>query len=131
MKLTREMIIKNNLIDGITGKKIDFRNSTVTIPAFVINEDGNKFLINSIGRDAFKYCKSLEGIIIPYTVKCIEDFAFAECANLKTIVMMNGIEKIGDYSFTGCKSLIKINIPNSVIIVGCKHFIYSDQSSKN
>ena len=56
--------------------------------------------IVSIGENAFQN-NSVESILLPNTVKTIEDKAFYNLTSLKTIIA-NGVETVGRYAFMYC-----------------------------
>ena len=64
--------------------------------------------------EAFRWCKSLQSVTIPNSVKSIGDYAFSSCKSLQSVTIPNSVKSIGDYAFSGCKSLQSVTIPNSV-----------------
>ena len=62
----------------------------------------------------FAYCRNLEKVIIPDTVKVIRENAFYACTSLKTIELPQSIEKIEYSAFRDCTSLETILIPEGV-----------------
>lgn len=59
----------------------------------------------SIGADAINGCSSVTSIILPGTIKEIEDGAFRNCTSLKTIVIPQSLKSIGDAAFAGCNAM--------------------------
>ncbi len=59
----------------------------------------------SIGDEAFAYCQSLTGLVIPEGVTSIGDGAFYECNYLMNISIPNSIESIGYDTFFDCEGL--------------------------
>jgi len=56
--------------------------------------------LEKIGKGAFYNCRSLKAIVIPETVKSIENDAFNGCGNLRTIICKNPIPiSIGENAF--------------------------------
>ena len=82
----------------------------------VIVEDG----VTSIGKFAFKYCRSLTSIEIPSSVTSIGKWAFEDCSKLTSVTFAGGSQcaSIGYGAFYGCKSLTSISIPSSVTSIG-------------
>lgn len=76
--------------------------------------------VTSIGIYAFKYCRKLESIEIPNTVKEIRTGAFSYCSSLDNIVIPNSIDWIWGDVFYYCTSLKNIALPESITgISGC------------
>lgn len=56
----------------------------------------------------------IHAVVIPGSVKTIEERAFAKCKNLKRVILKEGIEVIEDTAFTECKALTEIRLPSSL-----------------
>ncbi len=56
----------------------------------------------------------IHAVVIPGSVKTIEERAFAKCKNLKRVILEEGIEVIEDTAFTGCKELTEVRLPVSL-----------------
>ncbi|MBQ3496701.1 MAG: leucine-rich repeat protein [Oscillospiraceae bacterium] len=74
--------------------------------------------VTSIGAGAFFLCKELTGVIIPQSVKTIEDNAFCDCTNLASVTLGTGVTTIGAQAFTRCGALTTINIGENVTSIG-------------
>lgn len=75
---------------------------------------------------AFRSCP-FESIVIPSSVKRIDQYAFASCANMTTCTISgNSLETIGNEAFSGTVKLASINIPSSVKEVGSYAFTEYD-----
>lgn len=75
---------------------------------------------------AFRSCP-FESIVIPSSVKRIDQYAFASCANMATCTISgNSLETIGNEAFSGTIKLASINIPSSVKEVGSYAFTEYD-----
>jgi hypothetical protein len=66
-----------------------------------------------IEKFAFTYCISLECMVVPPTVREIEEEAFLQCEQLSHVILQNGLEIIGSCAFSGT-SIKTIKIPPSV-----------------
>ncbi|MBQ2978549.1 MAG: leucine-rich repeat protein [Bacteroidaceae bacterium] len=86
----------------------------------------------------------LTSVVLPETVKIIDDYAFAStrlqsmvvpksvtklgmsafwgCEELKQITIGDSVEEIGDYAFSRCYNLESVVIPNSVMSLGDEAF---------
>jgi len=89
----------------------DFRELVCCTARVVVNgtiELHNK--LESIGRNAFTGCESLEYIILPKSVKTVARGAFSGCISLKEIEIPNSVEFVGDWVFNNCTALKKLKI---------------------
>ena len=77
----------------------------ISIPSYVI-KDNKKFTITEIGDEAFRFCESLERIIISNKVECIGEYAFYHCKNLSDISIPNSVTTIKRHAFDNCNSLV-------------------------
>lgn len=83
--------------------------------------------IESIGEDAFannSYGMNYTKVIIPASVKRIEDGAFENCSMIKEVVFQanSELQYIGARAFAGCSDITSISIPNNVIRIGTEAF---------
>lgn len=71
-----------------------------------------------IGSYAASGCEGLTSIIIPDSVKTIEDRAFWECSGLSSVTLSEGLSQIDSLSFCRCYTLSEIIIPKTVTKIG-------------
>ena len=69
--------------------------------------------IEIIGGRAFADQHGVYTIILPGTLKKIEDYAF-ESSGVSEVKMNAGLQEIGEYAFNQCKQLSEITIPKSI-----------------
>lgn len=75
---------------------------------------------------AFRSCP-FESIVIPSSVKRIDQYAFSGCTNMATCTISgNSLETIENEAFSGAIKLASINIPSSVKEVGSYAFTEFD-----
>lgn len=70
----------------------------------------------TICKNAFNSSK-IESIVIPDSVKSIENGAFAYCSELTHIELGPNINNIGAYAFKECSSLSSIKIPEKIVFI--------------
>ena len=72
----------------------------------------------SIGERAFANSTSLAKIILPNTLKRIEQSAFAGCTSLASVTLPESLNGIESNTFEGCTSLTQITLPNETNYIG-------------
>lgn len=97
-------------------------HGNVIIPSS-IQYDGQTYVVNSIGKEAFCDCEDLTTVSLPNTIKKIDESAFSLCYKLDNITIPESVESIGYLSFQFCKKLRSITIPNSVTIIENSAFL--------
>ncbi len=85
----------------------------------VITFDGE---VTKIGYMAFRECRSLTSVTIPYSVTEIGYMTFVSCYNLTNITIPDSVTEIEYYAFAGCSDLTSITIPDSVTSIGSNPF---------
>ena len=106
----------------INGRKSSYYSGRVVIPR-EITLDGVKFIVNSIGKNAFSDSKTLSSVTIPNSVTDIGDKAFKGCSALTSVNIPNSVTCIGVAAFYGCMGLMgSFIIPNSVTSIGSSAF---------
>ena len=85
--------------------------------------------VKIINNYAFYKFSSLTSIVGAYNVTSIGNYAFCECMGLYGIHIKNNVEYIGEYAFGECHNLKSVTIPNSVTDI--KNDAFSLQSHGN
>ena len=83
---------------------------------YLFDKDGNEVDIKKLKKihnEQF-YESDISSVIIPNSVKSIEDLAFYGCTNLTSIIIPNSVKSIGYSVFEYCESLKSVIIPNSI-----------------
>lgn len=101
IEITQEMV-KNGVIDGVTGEQVILNKGAVTIPESIIWKE-KPYTVVGIDTYAFHYNKEITAIKFPETLKRIGYMAFAECTNLKgELKLPDGVTQIEDSAFADC-----------------------------
>lgn len=83
--------------------------------------------VTNIGNYAFAYCRSINEVTVPGSVKKIGDNAF-ESTKVQKLTLGDGISTIGSNAFSGCP-VTEVTIPESVTAIGDGAFSYTGLSS--
>ena len=82
--------------------------------------------VESLGQEAFSYCRALTEITLNEGLKTIGMRAFEYCENLKKIQLPETVTEIQTYAFYQCDALESINLPNSISHIGSSAFLGCD-----
>lgn len=74
--------------------------------------------IEVIGKYAFSGCISLQSIVIPASVKRINEGVFNGCTGLESVVMGDSVEYVGSSAFLNCTSLESVSPGDAVNYIG-------------
>ena len=83
----------------------------VIIPA-VHPVDGKPVI--AIGKYMFQYCTEITGVIIPDTVRTVEEGAFLHCKGLRRVRLSEQCRSLEPYAFKGCQELGSIRLPSGL-----------------
>ena len=81
----------------------------VIIPPSVTNYNGLTYSVTSIGRYSFRNCDEVTSVIIPNSIRKINDEAFKGCSKLTSITIPESVTSIGDAAFNDCYRLDTLN----------------------
>ena len=115
-------------IIDINGQKIqiEIAGKTVTVKAFMerasivvipesISLNGENYVVDTIGKKAFLGNKGLREVVLPTSIKRIDDWAFSQCNHLRRITIpalfngdANGACTLGRRVFEGCDGMEQI-----------------------
>lgn len=74
--------------------------------------------LKKIEDDTFQGCSELSGIELPPSLTRIEEWTFFNCNKLKNIIIPPSVVTIRDRAFSDCQSLESVIIPSSVTSIG-------------
>ena len=78
--------------------------------------------ITSIGKNCFQDCDLITSVILPDTVRTIEEGAFSTCEDLEYVYIPEGVTYIGKGAFYTCDELAYAYVPDTVTAVGKEAF---------
>lgn len=89
-----------------------------TVTEIVIDSEYKGKPVTEIGTRAFANDSYITSIIVPDSVKSIDNYAFENCVNLVNLDLGNGVEHLREVIMPGCSSLENLVIPDSVTYCG-------------
>lgn len=106
--------VSDNVV-AVCGNKLT-TGSAVKLPEKV-SFQGFDFDVTSINYHAFYNCANLKSIVVPNSVKDIEEEAFYG-SGLRTVTLPNSIKTIKKETFRDCKSLYSVTFPSGINSIG-------------
>lgn len=88
--------------------KSKLKDKVIVVPEKIGGEE-----VIAVEMGAF-YESEAEAIVLPDTVRVIEESAFLGCEDLKYVYLGAGLKETGDMVFNYCKSIEKIELPEGV-----------------
>ncbi|GAQ50214.1 hypothetical protein FPK15_contig00168-0001 [Flavobacterium psychrophilum] len=79
--------------------------------------NGNRYIVTTIGDEAFAECSGLTSVTIPNSVTAIKEGAFFGCSGLTSVTIPNSVTSINRATFLDCSGLTSVTIPNSVTAI--------------
>ena len=77
--------------------------------------------VDTIGYNAFNFCRNITNVTIPNSVTYIGSNAFYYCDGLTSISIPNSVTYIGSGAFAACR-MCSIEVPNTVTYIGASAF---------
>ncbi len=96
----------------------------LTIPAYIDN-----LKVNEISRKAFCQNQTLRKLLIPSTIRKIDESAFSR-SQIAICIFADGLESLPERAFSACRNLKKIRLPKTLqqigdsAFAGCKNLKY-------
>ena len=75
-----------------------------------------------IGRGAFRGSSSLATVILPESLRKIDNYAFTDCSGFNGIDVPNGVTTIGNSAFLGCTAITRADLPATLTELGYEAF---------
>ena len=103
-------LLTDSIVPVITGSTLtdipDIAKGTIDLSGYSFTK---------VGKEAFKNCRFIDAIILPDSVKVIEEEAFSGCSSLKRINIkdLSKLNSIRRHVFLSCTSLDTLIIPNT------------------
>lgn len=107
------LIVENGIVVGLSNKNI---RGELVIPEEIdepITGIAGAFGDYTGKEGPFANCPYLTKVVIPGTVKNIEDTIFLRCNSLKEVVLEEGVETMDEWAFQECPAIARIKIPTT------------------
>lgn len=79
-----------------------------------VSYNNNTYRVTSTEWFAFQGLSELNSVVLPNSMKVVNDYCFKECTSLTTITLGDSTKIIGTDAFRDCHSLYSINLPNTL-----------------
>ncbi|MGM9643334.1 MAG: leucine-rich repeat domain-containing protein [Eubacteriales bacterium] len=96
--------------------------SELTVPDVFDNR-----LVMAIGQKGFFYVSEINAIVLPPSIKRIEEHGFFNCDKLTEIVLPDYVEYIGDQAFENCFALKSVTFSKNLKQIGTAAFRNCDE----
>jgi len=83
-----------------------------------------------IGQDVFRNNRNMQSVIIPDSIKQIDNSAFYGCSSLTSVTIPSSVLSIGEMAFMFCSSLQSVEILDGVQSIGMMAFAWCDELSQ-
>lgn len=83
-------------------------------PELIVPDVFNNKLVTAVGSKAFFYADHLKAVILPPSIRRIEDQSFFACTGINEITLPEYVEFIGEKAFEDCISLSKITFSENL-----------------
>ncbi len=119
IKLIRNMAGQNNGI-STSGKLKNLDISGCKIVSggdYYLAISSTSFLYaanDTLGKRMFLECSNLRKIILPSSIKCIDELAFYNCKSLQSISIPESVTSIRGEAFENCDSITTLTVPKNV-----------------
>jgi len=92
------------------------------ISELIVPDVFNNQLVTAVGSKAFFYADQLKTIILPPSIRRIEEQGFFACTGLEEITLPEYVDYIGEKAFEDCTSLSKITFSSNLKEIGSAAF---------
>ena len=87
-----------------------FREQSDDIRTFADFKQFESVGLDYVGKEWFRGCRKMTNIMLPKTIKTIQDYAFASCSSLQEIELPAALTEIGSCAFADCQDLRTVRV---------------------
>lgn len=85
--------------------------------------------LTTLRSQAFYRCEKLASIVVPSSVREMEDTVFGYCANLRSAVVLANLSTLPRWTFYGCYALENVSLAPAITDIGSNAFEHCDKLS--
>ena len=93
-------------------------NIPASLKTVIFNGTGAMGVDGSSSRSAFRYCTTIEKVVIGGNISTIPSYAFYYSTGLKTVAFGESVTTVKDYAFAYCSSLTSITFGENITTIG-------------
>ena len=116
-----EFLVNEYDMSTVSVKAINTNISGNIIIPHKVDRHGDEFSVSGLCPNAFENCEFLESVVIPSSIKIIDDYAFNNCTNLNQLSIPESVTTIGINAFSNTK-LINIELSDNVTSIADNAF---------
>ena len=105
--------LSTNTVKVVTAPEGHEYKGDIVIPTSVTH-DGKEYTVTQVSREAFWDNTALTSVVIPSTVKTLEEYTFYGCTALESVRLPETLVKVPEALFCYCSSLTEVNFPQSL-----------------
>ena len=98
---------------ALSGCKSELKDKVIVVPEKISGAE-----VVAVAMGAFFENEDVVAIVLPDTVKMIEETAFNGCGKLKYVYFGSGLKETGNMVFGFCKSIEKVEVPEGIERIG-------------
>ena len=98
---------------ALSGCKSELKDKVIVVPEKISGAE-----VVAVAMGAFFENEDVVAIVLPDTVKMIEETAFNGCGKLKYVYFGSGLKETGNMVFGFCKSIEKVELPEGIERIG-------------
>ena len=87
-----------------------FREQRDDIRSFADFQHFESVGLDYVGKEWFRGCRKMTNIVLPKTIKHIDEYAFASCSSLQEIELPAAVSEINACAFADCKDLKLVHV---------------------
>ena len=112
LEITSDTTPKTVAVTGFSATSLD----SLVIPS-TVTYNGTTYSVTKINQSAIAHSNLIRAIVIPNSVKTIEDCAFWDSHNLTSVIMGDSVSTMGIEVFDYCTSLSSVTLSNALTYI--------------